>query len=563
MDGKRAIGFAVLAVAVIGSAWLLNERRTATQTADSVPAAELPGAVMLDGLDGFDYPVTANAEAQRWFNQGMILTFGFNHDAAERSFLRAAEADPSCAMCWWGAALVLGPHVNAGMDPANAGTAWTRAQKALALSESVTPRERAYIEALAHRYAEQAPADRRALDQAWADAIGEVARQHPDDSDAATLYAEALMDLQPWDYYDADGTPKGNTETIVATLEGILQRTPDHPGALHLYIHAVEASNSPDRGAIAADRLRELVPGAGHLVHMPAHIYTRVGRYRDAMTANQKAIAADNAYLAACRPGPGVYPLGYVPHNHHFLWFAASMAGDAATALAAADATRERAEVPELIKAPGYAALQHYSLTPLFAKVRFGRWDEIAALPQPDAEMPYVVAMWHYAQALAAIRQKRIQDATEHARRLTVAAADPTMEELMVWDRYSLALGLRVAERIVAGELAAAQQRYDDAIAALETAVALDDALPYDEPPAWHSPARHTLGAVLLSAGRAAAAESAYREDLRRNPGNGWALAGLNASLRAQKRLAEAEQVRAQFEQAWANPETPIESSRM
>lgn len=560
MDGKRVVGFVGLVALVIGLAWYLQPRREAQTPA---PGAELPGAVLLDGLGDFHYPITANAQAQRWFNQGMILTYGFNHDAAERSFLRAAAADPACAMCWWGAALVLGPHVNAGMEPDKAATAWARVHKARALADGVTPRERAYIEALVHRYAEQPPTDRRALDEAWAQAMAEVVRQHPDDNDAATLYAEALMDLQPWDYYGADGTPKGNTDTIVATLERVLQRAPDHPGALHLYIHAVEASNAPERGAAAADRLRELVPGAGHLVHMPAHIYTRVGRYRDAMLANQKAIAADDAYLAVCRPSPGIYPLGYVPHNHHFLWFAASMAGDAKTALAAAEATRQRVEIPELIKAPGYAALQHYWLTPLFAKVRFGRWDEVAATPQPDAEMPYTVAIWHYGQALAAIRQNRLADAERHAQALAAAAADPQMEQLTVWDRYSLALGLRVAERIVTGELAAAQQRYDAAIEALQAAVAMDDALPYDEPPAWHAPARHTLGAVLVAAGRAGEAEAVYREDLRRNPGNGWALAGLKASLRAQQRVAEADAAQAQFEQAWVDADTPLEASRL
>jgi tetratricopeptide (TPR) repeat protein len=520
------------------------------------------GATMLDGLGNHGMAIsTRNPEAQRWFDQGLALTYGFNHDAAARSFLRATELDPDCAMCWWGAALVLGPHVNAGMDPAYNLAAWERLQRARAAAENGPARERAYIEALAARYVQDPPEDRRPLDEAYAVAMGQLAREYPDDLDAATLYAEALMNLQPWDYWDEAGRPKGNTTQIVAVLESIIERNADHPGALHLYIHAVEASNEPERGVAAADRLRTLVPAAGHLVHMPAHIYARVGRWHDAVIANEKAIAADDAYLAACRPQPGVYPLGYVPHNHHFLWFAATMGGERETALEAAQGTAERTSDPELMRTPGFEAMQYFSLTPLFADVRFGRWQQIAETPAPAADLPYMVAMWHYAQAMAAVRQERLEDARRHHARLAAAADNEAIEQMMSWERYSLIHGVRIGERVVAAEMLAARGDIEAAIAAFREAVAIEDALPYDEPPGWHMPVRHSLGALLVDAGRPAEAEAVYREELRRNPENGWSLFGLAQSLLAQDRPGEAAAVIGRFNAAWAHSDVVLSAS--
>jgi tetratricopeptide (TPR) repeat protein len=520
------------------------------------------GATMLDGLGDHSMPIsTRNPEAQRWFDQGLALTYGFNHDAAARSFLRATELDPECAMCWWGAALVLGPHVNAGMDPAYNLAAWERLERARVAAKGGPPREQAYIRALATRYVQDPPEDRRPLDEAYAAAMGQLVREYPDDLDAATLHAEALMNLQPWDYWDEAGKPKGNTAQIVAQLESVIERNPDHPGALHLYIHAVEASNEPERGVAAADRLRTLVPAAGHLVHMPAHIYARVGRWHDAVIANEKAIAADDAYLAACRPQPGVYPLGYVPHNHHFLWFAATMAGERDTALDAARATAERTSDPELMRTPGFEAMQYFSLTPLFADVRFGRWQQIADTPSPAADLPYMVAMWHYAQGVAAVRQGRLEDASRHHARLVQAGEDPAIERMMSWERYSLIHGVRIAERVVAAEIAAARGDNEAAIAAFRAAVATEDALPYDEPPGWHMPVRHSLGALLLATGRPAEAEAVYREELRRNPENGWSLFGLSQALLEQDREDEAATVDARFHEAWAQADISLSAS--
>jgi tetratricopeptide (TPR) repeat protein len=562
---NRILVVALVAIAV--AAGLFFGRRTSDQSPPP-PVLEVPapvGATLLEGLGDYTFPVTSShPEVQRWFDQGLMLTYGFNHDAAERSFMKAAELDPGCAMCWWGAALVLGPHVNSGMDPANNANAWSRLQRALEVAPQASEREQAFIRALAARYAEDPPDDRRPLDEAYAQAAGRLAAERPDDLDAATLHAEALMDLQPWDYYDEQLKPKGNTAEIVSILESVMARNPDHAGALHLYVHAVEASDDPQRGVAAADRLRELIPGSGHLVHMPAHIYARVGRWHDAVIANQKAIAADDAYLAMCRGNAqGIYPLGYVPHNHHFLWFAASMGGASEIARDAALQTAARVNLPELMRQPGFAGLQHYWMTPWFDRVRFGRWDEIAAEANPAPDLPYVTAIWHYAQAMAALRQARPDDAAKHYDALRTLAVDPVMDTLTVWDRYPLAYAARIAERTVSAELALARDDHGAAVAALREAVLIEDGIPYDEPPGWHAPVRQTLGVVLLAAGRPAEAEAVYRAELARNPSNGWSLQGLSDSLRAQKKTREATEAEQQLALAWANADVELTASRL
>jgi tetratricopeptide (TPR) repeat protein len=492
-----------------------------------------------------------------------MLTFGFNHDAAERSYLKAAALDPDCAMCWWGASLVLGPHVNAAMDPADNPKAWQRLQRAVALASKATPREQAFIRALQARYAPTAPDNRRGLDEAYAKSTGELVARLPDDLDANVFHAEALMDLQPWDYYDERLQPKGNTAKVISLLESVIARNPNHAGALHLYVHAVEASANPQRGVVAADRLRTLIPGSGHLVHMPAHIYARVGRWNDAVLANQVAIKADNEYLSMCRGNyKGVYPLGYVPHNPHFLWFAASMGGQSKIAQDAARMTAERVNLPELMRQEGFAGLQHYWLTPWFDDVRFGRWEAISARPNPAPDLPYVTAIWHYAEAMAALRTNRTEEARKHYDALAKLAADPLMETLMVWDRYPLAHAAHIAERTVAAELALARGDRAAAVDAYEQAVRVEDKIPYDEPPGWHAPVRQSLGAVLMQAGRAADAEAVYREELRRNPGNGWSLKGLTLALEAQGRRDDASRAAKEYEAAWKHADVQLVASR-
>ncbi|MFC5576891.1 tetratricopeptide repeat protein [Lysobacter niabensis] len=563
---KRPLAIALIAaIALVGpSCKRKPDESPATATAPAPVPPGMVGANLLEGLGNYHFAITAKPEAQRWFDQALMLTYGFNHDAAERSYLRATELDPDCAMCWWGAALVLGPHVNAAMDPANNPTAWTRLQKAIALAPKATPREQAFIRALSARYAENPPEDRKLLDAAYVEATRKLAKELPDDLDAATFHAEAMMDTQPWDYYDAKLQPKGHTAEIVSTLESVIKRNPDHAGALHLYVHAVEASADPQRGAAAADHLRTLIPGSGHLVHMPAHIYSRVGRWHDAVLANQVAIQADDAYLAICRGNTkGVYPLGYVPHNHHFLWFASSMEGTQALAKSAAEQTAKRTDLPDLMRKPGFAGLQQYWLTPWFYRVRFGRWDEIVGVANPAPDLPYVTAIWHYAQGMAAVRQKRLDEADQHLKELAKGVADPVLDTLTMWDRYPLTHAARIAERTLAGELATARGDRAAGIAALREAAVIEDKIPYDEPPGWHAPTRQTLGVLLLEAGKPAEAEAVYREELKRNPDNGWSLYGLAQSLRAQKREAEAKEVDDRFAKAWQNADTKLTASRL
>ncbi len=562
---NKLLGFIFVSVLVVLAAGCQrdDEPPMTDEEVSYLPELAPVGATLLEGLGDYSLPIaSSHPDVQQWFDQALMLTYGFNHQAAERSFLKAIELDPQCAMCWWGAALVLGPHVNAGMDPSNNAAAWERLRAAQSLAGDAPDWQQAYIHALASRYAENPPDDRGVLDQAYAEAMAELVEARPDDLDAATLYAESMMNLQPWDYWTMDGEPRGRIDEIVSVLVSVIERDPNHAGALHLYIHAVEASETPERGVVAADRLRTLIPGSGHLVHMPAHIYARVGRYHDAVIANQKAVEADNAYLAACRPGPGVYPLGYVPHNHHFLWFAASMEGARDIAMAAAEETHARTSDPNLMRAPGFEGMQNFALTPLFAKVRFGLWEDIAAESKPADDLPYMQAMWHYAQGMAAVRTGRHDDARAHHEALVDASSDPAIERLMMWQRYSLIHGVRVAERMIAAERAHADGDLDSALTALESARDIEDELPYDEPPGWHAPVSHTLGAMLLEAGRAEDAESTYRAELRRNPENGWSLHGLAMALRAQDRVSEAEEVEARFDAAWTHADVTLATSR-
>lgn len=554
MNRNLMLAIVVIALAAVGF-WLYGKSKRDAALPDLAPV----GATLIEGLGDYSMPVTAkNADVQRWFDQGLAMTYGFNHDAAERSFLKAAELDPDCAMCWWGSALVLGPHVNAAMDPANNPKAWDRLQRAQRAADDANEKEQAYIKALSARYAENPPEDRRPLDEAYAAAMKELAAKYPDDIDVVTFHAESMMDLQPWDYWDAAGQPKGHTAEVVSQLESVIQRNPKHAGALHLYVHAVEASPDPSKGVAAADTLRELWPGSGHLVHMPAHIYARVGRYHDAVVANQKAIAADDSYLAICQPAPGVYPLGYVPHNHHFLWFAATMEGASKIALDAARTTSDKTNNAELMRAPGLEFTQNFNHSPLLADVRFGRWEEVAKAPPPADDLPYMQAIWHYAQGMAAVRQGRIEDAKRHHAALVPATTNPEIEKLLQFGRYSLIGGVQIAERFVAAELARAAKDYDEAIAALNTAVTIEDTLPYDEPPAWHWPSRLALGTVLLEAKKPAEAEQAFRDELARNPENGWSLNGLAKALKAQNKNAEAKEATDRFAKAWANADIEI-----
>jgi tetratricopeptide (TPR) repeat protein len=519
------------------------------------------GAPLFDNLGSHHRPISTQVPlAQRYFDQGLTLAYGFNHAEAARSFREAARLDPDCAICSWGLALVLGPNINAAMEAGAVPEAWQALAEARRRAPKASPIEQALIEALGRRYAPEPPADRSTLDAAYAAAMRELARRFPDDLDAATLFVEALMDTIPWNYWDREGRPYPATEEILATLESVVARDPDHPGALHYYIHAVEASPDPERGEAAADRLGGLVPGAGHLVHMPSHIYLRVGRYRDAAIANEKADAADDAYAAQCH-AQGIYPLVYHSHNVHFLWAALAMEGRGAEAIRAALRVRQKAP-PGSLREAGMETLQFYWATPLFAYVRFGKWDEILGQPKPEEDLKFPVGVWHYARAIALTRKGRLAEAAGEVAALSALAQHGDLAELKVWGFNSFQALLQIARDVAAAELAAARGDVDQAVSHLRWAVLAEDRLIYQEPPDWHQPVRQVLGAVLLAAGRAGEAEAVFREDLSRHPENGWSLFGLARSLEAQGK-AEAAAVRQRFETAWAGADVALSSSRL
>ena len=508
-----------------------------------------PQVQLMDNLGNYHHPISTNSDlAQRYFDQGLTLSYGFNHAEAKRYFQKAAELDPDCAMCYWGMAYVLGPNINAPMSDESVPEAWQATQKAIALKEKASKSEQQYIEALAQRYQKQPLSDRTELDLAYAKAMAQVANNNPDDLDAMTLSAEALMDTMPWDYWQANGQIKPEAAPILTTLETVMAKNPYHPGATHLYIHAVE-KEKPELAVKAADNLRNLIPGSGHLVHMPSHIYIRVGRYYESAEANQKAIAADRAYLKQ-KPKANIYTLGYVPHNHHFLWFSALMTGQSKLALEAAQNT---ANVDlSLIREPDFAgALQHFAVVPLYTFVRFNQWNDILATPAPAADLKYPMGVWHYARGMAFAAQKQIQPANQELVKLQTLIKEPELEEIKIWGFNSTTSVLKIASEVLAGEIAAQQQDYDLAIKHLKQAIAFEDGLVYTEPPDWYSPTRNLLGEILVKAQRYQEAEASFREDLAIYPDNGWSLSGLAQSLMAQGKKEEAQKVQAQFEDAW------------
>ena len=519
------------------------------------PTGEL--APRLQNLGKHTFPVTTKSrQAQLFINQGVNLAYGFNHAEAGRAFREAARLDPSCAMAYWGQALVLGPNINVPMSPDSEPTAFELAQKAVALKAKATPREQAYIDAVAQRYSGKAD-DRAARDRAYADAMRGLVRRFPADLDAATMYAEALMDLRPWNYWMRDGEAYPETDEIVSTLEKVMAKNPNHPGANHYYIHAVEATKSPERAEAAADRLRTLMPGAGHMVHMPSHIYQRVGRYADAEASNVAAAKADEDYITQCR-AQGLYPMVYYPHNVHFLWFAATAAGRSEVAIAAA---RKAAGGVKDEAIDGLPLLAAFRPMPWFALTRFGRWDEMLAEPSPADRFVFLKGMWHYARGVAFLGKGQLDEAEKELTELKRIAADPALNYSLFSPNTAAAI-LAVAPPVLAGELASRRGDHDAAIADLERAVRLEDGLVYTEPAEWHYPPRQALGAVLLAAGKAKEAETVYWEDLRRNPGNGWSLFGLAAALRAQGQADGAAAAQARFDKAWARADVKLADSR-
>ena len=485
-------------------------------------------APLLEGIGSVSFPITTTVpQAQAYFNQALTFSYGFNHAEAERSFREAARLDPDCGICWWGVALVLGPNINKAMDEEAAAPAWEAVGKALALKEGASELETALIDAVATRYSEEGE-DREALDAVYAGSMGAVAEQFPDNPHVLTLHAEALMDLYPWAYWNEDGSPKEHTEALVAAIEEAMRLDPEHPGALHLYIHAME-QYSPEKAVVAADTLGPLVPVAGHLVHMPSHIYLRVGRYHDAVLANTDAALADEDYISQCN-AQGFYPAGYYPHNIHFLWYSAMMEGQ--KALAIASARRLHGKIDHDM-ARQFGSIQRYLAVRAATYIRFGMWEEALAEPPSPEGMPMASFMRDYARGVALAATGDLA-----AARATVGSMNQVRgsgELAAVMDRQGDIADLlsEIAVRLVQAEIARAEEDSAGEITHLQAAVDAQDALPYTEPPFWHFPIRQALGSAYLRQGNPEAAATAFQEDLQNFPNNGWSLFGLREAQAA------------------------------
>ena len=555
----------IAAIAVLAGFGLVTGQEIAPGEKKTRAPGETTAVPLFEGMGGHQRKVTtSSAGAQRYFDQGLTWTYAFNHDEAIRSFTQAAKLDPACAMAHWGKALCHGPHINNPvMDEPGSLAAWEALQKAMALMEQSAPVERSLIKALASRYADPAAGklpltaeERRSLDEAYAGAMKKVFEQYPDDADVATLYAESLMDLHPWDLYEpVNKEPRPWTAEIVKTLEKAIQLDPKHPGANHYYIHAVEGSNTPERGIAAADLLRKLVPASGHLIHMTSHIDVRTGRWALAAEQNRQASKIDADYRKIS-PQQGLYRI-YMAHNDHFLAWTCMMLGRREEAQTAARAMIRKIP-PDFMEAaaPFLDPLASIELTVL---MRFGRWDEILAHPRPAGYLPVTVAMWHFARGSALAAQDKVEAAVAEQAAFRKAVA--SLPEGAMLQQNPASLGMAIAGGILEGEIAYRQGRIDAAVAALTEAVQHEDSLRYIEPPDWLQPARHSLGAILLSADRFAEAEAVYRADLKRWPENGWSLYGLTQSLKGQHKSPEAGEVEARFAKAWENADTRINST--
>ena len=549
----HALQRTVIVICLVGGMGLTSHfARTEEKTAAAV--AQVP---LFEGLGTHRRPVTTtSADAQRYFDQGLNFLFAFNHDEAIRSFRLAAEYDANCAMAWWGIAVANGPNINNPVvTPEQAKQAWESLAKASAAAKNGSAVEQALIAALAKRYADPQPEDRKPLDEAYAAAMRHIWQKYPKDADVGALFAESLMDLRPWDLWTADMQAQPGTPEIVATLEAVLTQSPEHPLGLHLYIHALEASPQPQKAVAPAHRLRNLQPGLGHMVHMPSHIDVRTGQWALAMESNAKAITADRRYRALS-PQQGFYRI-YMAHNHHMLSYAAIMRGQSRLAISAitemletvpADWVKENAAI-----ADGFAAL------PIEVQVRFGRWEEILKAPEAPEYLPFTRAMRHCARGIAFASTGKL-DSAKAEQQAFLAGRELVSKDARVGNNAAHDV-LNVAEHLLAGEILVRVDQPDAGIAELRTAVKAEDQLRYSEPPDWIHPVRHALGATLLILDKPAEAEAVYREDLARLPHNGWSLFGLSRALRKQGKTAEADEIAAQFEAVWRDADIKITSS--
>jgi tetratricopeptide (TPR) repeat protein len=546
MTSSRIIGFAgAILLAITTPSW-------GTESAMApAPKSDSDTVPLYANLGSHHKAISTQVTAtQHYFDQGLRFVYGFNHAEAIRSFTRAAQLDPGCAMCYWGIALANGPHVNAPMDSPSGVAAYAAVQKALALKSHATAPERAYIDAVAQRYEAVPSTDRARLDTLYSHAMERITKTYPDDLDAATLYAESLMDLRPWNYWQPDGRPYPGTNEIVSQLKRVLSRNPNHPGACHYYIQAVEAVN-PEAAVPCAERLAQLMPGEGHMVHMPAHIYIRVGRWNDAVQANQHAIHSDEEFIEGQHP-MGVYPLAYYPHNIHFLAFASTMAGRSAQAIRASDTLTSKVN---LDAARQVGMLQEMLPYHLLTLTTFGKWDDVLAEPLPPEDIRFSYAMAQYARGVAHAAKAQWTEAQAALDTVTaINAATPEGADGKT--------ALSIAVYALAGEIATRRGDLETGTINFRKAAKIEDAGLYFEPPKWYYPIRHSLGATLLKAGQHAEAEKVYREDLRRFPENGWSLFGLAQALRAQGKNTEAAAAEARFRKAWASTDVTLTASR-
>lgn len=515
-------------------------------------------APLFENLGNLNFPISTKEElAQTFFNQGMKLTYAFNHAEAHRSFMEASRLDPTAAMTYWGQAYVLGPNINDPQPLDERKEKYNEAMaKAVKHASKASKKEQALIGALSHRYSEDLTKDVVELNMAYMNAMTKVAKQFPEDTDVQILYAASVMNTVPWNYWDKDGNPSPNIAEAKAALEKAIAINPENPGGHHYYIHMVELPK-PDLAIASADKLGGLMPAAGHIVHMPSHIYIRVGRYLDAVKVNQAAILADEDYISQCY-SQGMYPLGYYPHNIHFLWSAATLLGDSDVAIDAAKKTAEKVPEGELITLP---FLQNFASVPLLAYTRFGKWNEILTTPSPNAEIKHLKLIRHYARGIAFVRKNNAKEAQEELEAIQEMINDPELESLVAAGFDNSASIGKVAYEVVAGELASLNGNLPKAIVHLKKAVELEDNLVYTEPAAWYIPTRQNLGAVLLNAQEYEEAEKIYREDLKVLRQNGWSLMGLHQSLKAQGKMNEADAIKQEFDKAWEHADISIDTS--
>lgn len=518
-------------------------------------------APLLEGLDAVNYPITTkDTLVQRYFNQGMTLAYGFNHAEAARSFYYATKLDPECAMAFWGYAYVLGPNYNAGMEDDNYQRAYDAIQTAIKLSEKATKKEQDLIKVMAIRYSAEPPEDRSSLDIEYSKALKALYYSYPEDSEIATLYAESIMNLHPWDLYDKEGNAKAWTPEIVTLLETLLEKYPDHPGAHHFYIHAVEASSTPERAYISAKAFDDgLVPGSGHLLHMPSHVYIRAGDYHKGTLSNIAAVEADSAYVTLCH-AQGAYPLAYYPHNYHFMAATATLEGNSHWAMIGANKVSEHVH-PDIMKQPGWGTLQHFYTIPYYVAVKLKKWDAILDIKMETYDLDYVQAIRHYAEGMAHLGKGNLEEATHELEALKALSKNEALKEITIWDINTTYDLVQIASKVLEAEILASEgeHNYKASIVLLREAIAIEDALNYNEPPDWFFSVRHHLGRILRLNGQKRLAIETYLEDLKNFPKNGWAYHGI---MQAYKELEDKDNVQRYtklFEESWKTADIKLE----